>query len=56
MYEIGFQSKRAILDRLDAGECIIGDGGYTYALERRGYMTPAEWTPECVVEFPDAGT
>ena len=40
---------------LDAGECIIGDGGYTYALERRGYMTPGEWTPECVVEYPEAG-
>jgi len=40
---------------LDAGESIIGDGGYTYALERRGYMTPGEWTPEVVVEYPDAG-
>ena len=40
---------------MDAGECIIGDGGYTFLLERRGYITPGEWTPECVVEYPDAG-
>ena len=40
---------------LDDGECIIGDGGYNYALERRGYVVAGEWTPECVVEQPDAG-
>uniref|UniRef100_A0A7M5X3G4 Hcy-binding domain-containing protein n=2 Tax=Clytia hemisphaerica TaxID=252671 RepID=A0A7M5X3G4_9CNID len=48
------KNNRKILDMLDAGECIIGDGGYTYALERRGYMTPGEWTPECVIEYPEA--
>lgn len=48
--------KRTIIERMDAGECIIGDGGYTYLLERRGYVTPGEWTPECVVEHPDAVT
>jgi len=37
---------------LDTGESIIGDGGYTYVLERLGYMTPGEWT-EVVVEYPD---
>ena len=40
---------------MDAGESIIGDGGLTYALERRGYVTAGEWTPEVVVEYPDAG-
>lgn len=41
---------------MDAGESIIGDGGLTYALEKRGYVTAGEWTPEVAVEYPDAGT
>jgi len=33
---------------------IIGDGGYTLVLEKRGYVYPGRWTPESIVEYPDA--
>ncbi|XP_031559764.1 betaine--homocysteine S-methyltransferase 1-like [Actinia tenebrosa] len=46
--------KRGILERLDAGEVIIGDGGFTAALEKRGYVMAGKWTPECTVENPEA--
>ncbi|XP_031566006.1 betaine--homocysteine S-methyltransferase 1-like [Actinia tenebrosa] len=46
--------KKGILERLDAGEVIIGDGGMTYCLEKRGYVKAGEWTPECTVEHPEA--
>ena len=28
----------------------------TYELEKRGYVKAGDWTPECVVEDPEAGT
>jgi len=34
---------------------IIGDGGFSYGLEKRGYVKAGQWTPECVVENPEAG-
>ncbi|XP_066917958.1 betaine--homocysteine S-methyltransferase 1-like [Clytia hemisphaerica] len=43
-----------ILDRLNEGEVIIGDGGYTHELEQRGYVTSGLYTPEVVVEHPSA--
>lgn len=43
------------LDKLKSGETIIGDGSLTFTLERRGYVTATDWTPEAVVEYPDAG-
>ncbi|XP_012684011.2 betaine--homocysteine S-methyltransferase 1-like [Clupea harengus] len=46
--------KKGILERLDAGEVVIGDGGYVIALERRGYVKAGHWTPEAAVEHPDA--
>ncbi|KAM7446620.1 hypothetical protein ABFA07_005101 [Porites harrisoni] len=46
--------KRGILKRFCAGEVIVGDGGMTYALERRGYVKAGPWTPECTVEHPEA--
>lgn len=46
---------RGILERLDAREVVIGDGGFLYALERRGYVTAGPYTPECTVEHPEAG-
>ncbi|KAJ8405623.1 hypothetical protein AAFF_G00316030 [Aldrovandia affinis] len=46
--------KKGILDRLDAGEVVIGDGGYVIALERRGYVKAGQWTPEAAVEHPEA--
>ncbi|TNN49996.1 Betaine--homocysteine S-methyltransferase 1 [Liparis tanakae] len=43
-----------ILDRLNAGEVVVGDGGYVMQLERRGYVKAGHWTPEAAVEHPEA--
>ena len=51
---IFFQTKSNILDRLKAGEVIIGDGSYTITLEKRGYTLANAWTPEASVEHPEA--
>ena len=48
-------SKVPIMEKLDRGELILGDGGITYTLEKRGYITATQWTPEAVVEHPEAG-
>ncbi|KAM8792475.1 betaine--homocysteine S-methyltransferase 1 [Eudromia elegans] len=48
------QGKRGILERLDAGEIVIGDGGFVFALEKRGYVKAGPWTPEATVEHPEA--
>lgn len=47
-------AERGILERLNAGEVLVGDGGVTYALEKRGYVKAGPWTPECTVEHPEA--
>lgn len=44
-----------ILERLNAGEVVVGDGGMAHALEKRGYVKAGPWTPECTVEHPDGG-
>ncbi|XP_073440258.1 betaine--homocysteine S-methyltransferase 1 isoform X1 [Dendrobates tinctorius] len=43
-----------LLERLDAGEIVIGDGGFVFALEKRGYVKAGPWTPEAAVEHPEA--
>lgn len=43
-----------ILKRLNAGEVIIGDGGFVFELEKRCYVAAGPWTPEATVENPDA--
>ena len=43
-----------ILERLAAGEVIIGDGSYTNTLEKRGYVKVGCYTPESSVEHPEA--
>ncbi|KAM8760434.1 betaine--homocysteine S-methyltransferase 1-like [Acanthopagrus schlegelii] len=49
------ESKRKdILERLNAGEVLVGDGGYVMQLERRGYVKGGNWTPEAAVEHPEA--
>lgn len=45
--------KGNILDRLAAGP-VIGDGGFVFGLEKRGYVKAGPWTPEASVEYPDA--
>ncbi len=34
---------------------VIGDGSYVFSLEKRGYLKAGPWTPEAVIEYPDAG-
>lgn len=46
--------KRGILERLNADELVIGDGGFVFALEKRGYVKAGPWTPEATVENPEA--
>jgi len=45
--------KRGLLDRLKAG-IVVGDGGFVFSLEKRGYVKAGPWTPEAAVEHPDA--
>lgn len=46
--------KKGLLERLDAGEVVIGDGGFVFELEKRGYVKAGPWTPEACIEYPDA--
>ncbi|XP_047448836.1 betaine--homocysteine S-methyltransferase 1-like [Mugil cephalus] len=48
------KQRKGILERLNAGEVIVGDGGYVLQLERRGYVKAGHWTPEAAVEHPEA--
>ncbi|XP_069819134.1 betaine--homocysteine S-methyltransferase 1 [Dendropsophus ebraccatus] len=48
------QAKKGLLERLDAGEVVIGDGGFVFALEKRGFVKAGPWTPEAAVEHPEA--
>ncbi|XP_068190568.1 betaine--homocysteine S-methyltransferase 1-like [Antennarius striatus] len=47
-------TKKGILERLDAGEVVIGDGGFVFQLEKRGYVMAGPWTPEAAAENPEA--
>lgn len=44
---------KGILERLAEG-VVLGDGGYIVELERRGYVIAGAFTPEVVLEYPDA--
>lgn len=44
---------QGILERLAAG-VVLGDGGYLLELEKRGYVRPGPFTPEVVLERPEA--
>jgi len=46
-------TKKGILERLREGP-VIGDGGFVFALEKRGYVKAGPWTPEATVEHPEA--
>merc|ERR1712002_278656 len=46
------RSKGGFLERLDQGP-VIGDGGFVFALEKRGYVKAGPWTPESVIEHPE---
>ena len=47
-------TKPSILDVMKERP-IIGDGSYVITLEKRGYVQAGCWTPEAVIEYPDAG-
>ncbi|XP_030882416.1 betaine--homocysteine S-methyltransferase 1 isoform X2 [Leptonychotes weddellii] len=47
-------AKKGILERLDSGEVVVGDGSFLITLEKRGYVKAGLWTPEAVVDHPDA--
>jgi betaine-homocysteine S-methyltransferase len=44
---------KGILERLGSGR-VLGDGGYLLELEKRGYVQAGPFTPEVVIEHPDA--
>lgn len=44
---------KGILERLAEGP-VLGDGGYLLELEKRGYVQAGPFTPEMVIEHPDA--
>merc|ERR1712183_536763 len=46
-------NKKSLLERLAAGP-VIGDGGFVFELEKRGYVKAGPWTPEAAVEDPEA--
>ena len=50
-YKFIFQG---LLERLAEGP-VIGDGGFVFAMEKRGYVKAGPWTPEVVMEHPEAG-
>ncbi|XP_066129738.1 S-methylmethionine--homocysteine S-methyltransferase BHMT2 isoform X2 [Saccopteryx bilineata] len=50
----GLGAQRGILERLDSGEVVVGDGSFLITLEKRGYVKAGLWTPEAVVEHPNA--
>jgi betaine-homocysteine S-methyltransferase len=45
--------KKTILERLSEG-VVLGDGGYLLELEKRGWVRAGPFTPEVVLERPDA--
>lgn len=45
--------KRSILQKLEKGS-VIGDGGTIFELERRGYVSAGPFTPQAVIEHPEA--
>jgi betaine-homocysteine S-methyltransferase len=45
--------RTGILERLREG-VVLGDGGYILELERRGYVQAGPYTPEVVIEHPEA--
>lgn len=45
--------RKGILERLEEG-IVLGDGGYLIELEKRGYVQAGPFTPEVVLERPEA--
>merc|ERR1719326_2307829 len=49
-----FSTKRDIVAEMKSGRPIIGDGGFVFELEKRGFVKAGPWTPEATCEFPSA--
>jgi betaine-homocysteine S-methyltransferase len=49
-----FSSKRDLIAEMRSGKPIIGDGGFVFELEKRGFVKAGPWTPEATCEFPHA--
>lgn len=47
--------RAGLLERLEKG-IVLGDGGYLLELEKRGYVQAGPFTPECVLDHPEAVT
>jgi betaine-homocysteine S-methyltransferase len=47
------RDRPGLLERLSRGP-VLGDGGYLLELEKRGYVQPGPFTPEVVLEHPEA--
>ncbi len=45
--------EKMLLDRIKE-DVVIGDGGTIFELERRGYVSAGPFTPEAVIEHPEA--
>merc|ERR1711942_424091 len=50
---LAMAAKQTLLERLAKGP-VIGDGGFVFSLEKRGYVKAGPWTPEAAIEHPDA--
>lgn len=48
------KNTKNILERLEIGEVILGDGSYANTLEKRGYVKAGNYLPESSVEHPEA--
>merc|ERR1711936_1546805 len=46
------EHNKSLMSRLAGGEIILGDGSYIMTLEKRGYATAGQWTPEAAAEHP----
>merc|ERR1712223_1167069 len=46
-------TKKGLLERLAEGP-VIGDGGFVFAMEKRGYVKAGPWTPEVGMSEPEA--
>jgi betaine-homocysteine S-methyltransferase len=49
----GRMTNKSVLEKLEQGS-VIGDGGTIFELERRGYVSAGPFTPQAVIEHPDA--
>ncbi|XP_057554201.1 S-methylmethionine--homocysteine S-methyltransferase BHMT2-like isoform X2 [Hippopotamus amphibius kiboko] len=50
----GRGAKKGILEHLDSGELVVGDGSFLITLEKRGCVKAGLWTPEAIAGHPDA--